>query len=213
MMSGRLEESLELTHQGIAALDRAMADFPVERPLFLESQAHNYRYMGFRLEQLKNYPAAREAFAASTSFFRESRKDTKLLTAEAIGLEGEALNFQKIGDLWTAEGHPAEAREAYRQALAVQEIIEERELAPHIGRGWAAEPYIHLEQLLGKVGTPEDAMRIAAKLHPPDPKATAATVSALANCHFRLAEMLRKDGKVNEASAQLARAEELSQDG
>src|SRR5262249_53859161 len=56
-------------------------------------------------------------------------------------------------------------------------------------------------QLITKVGTPEDALRIARVLRPPDSRTPADVLPALANCQFHLAQVLRKGGKLDEARA------------
>ncbi len=198
---------LENIRKAIATLNRALDDFPTQRRLFLEPQAHNYRYLGFRSQLLGKYPAAREAFTTATRFFRESAQNP---ARKAFCLQGEADDFQMVGDLWTAEGRTAEAQDAYRQSLAVHELIEEQDLAKQIKAGWAANHYTQLDQILAKVGTPEDALSIARVMRPVDSKTAAAVLAALANCRFRLADVLRKGGKLDEATAQVAKAEEIT---
>jgi tetratricopeptide (TPR) repeat protein len=198
--------NIEEIRHAIAVLDRALEDFPDQRDKFLEQQAHNYGLLALHHAELKEYPAAREASAASTTFFREFAKTG----GKATGLEGEAVNFQRIGDYWTAEGRTKEAHEAYREALAVNELIEEQGLALQITPGWIAGHYDELDRVLAKVGTPDDASRIAQVLRPVDAKAGAAVLAALANCHLRLAEVLRKGGKLDDASAQVAKAKEIA---
>jgi serine/threonine protein kinase/tetratricopeptide (TPR) repeat protein len=192
--------------QAIAVLDRALEDFPDQRYRFVENQGHNYRYLAFHHANLKEYRVAREALASSTSFFREMAKTRW----KATGLQGEAVNFQRIGDYWTAEGRTNEAHEAYRRSLAIHELIEQQGLAPQITTGWIADHYSGLDELIAKVATPEDISRIAQALRPVDPKAGAVVLAALAKCHLRLADVLREGGKLDEAAAQVAKAQEIT---
>jgi len=193
--------------KAIDATDRTLADFPVERWRFLQRQAHNYRYLAFQHASLEEFSAAREAMVKSTIFFRDSASAQKANLAEkATCLQGEASNLQNIAAYWTAEGRTNEAHEAYRQALAVHEVIEEEGLAPQITAGWAAEHYINLTAIIEKVCTPEDALRISAQLYPPAPNADAPTQTALASYYFTLAEVLRKGGKLTEAEAMCSEA-------
>jgi len=193
---------IDEVRKAIDATDRTLADFPVERWRFLQRQAHNYRYLAFQHASLKEFSAAREALVKSTTFFRDSASAQKANIAEkATCLQGEASNFQNIADYWAAEGRINEAHEANRQALAVHEVIEEEGLAPQITVGWAAEHYINLTAIIERVCTPEDALRIAAKLYPPASNADVPTQAALASYYFTLAEVLRKGGKLTEAEA------------
>ncbi|PWU18270.1 MAG: hypothetical protein C5B50_09580 [Verrucomicrobia bacterium] len=189
---------LENIRQAIATLDRALQDLPSQRQLFLEQQAHNYRKLGFRSLDMGMYPVAREAFAAATRFLRESAESPG---QKPFCLQGEADDLLMIGDAWSAEGRTAEAHDAYRQSLRIHELIEEQDLAKQIKAGWMVGHYDQLDQLIAKVATAEDALRIARVMRPIDLKTPAAVLSAVVSCHFRLAEVLRKCGKSDDAES------------
>ena len=202
------EKATEAIRKAIAVLDRAMIDFPNNRQKLVQSQAHNYRYLSFRLSNLRNYAAAREALSASTGFFRESAKNGDL-KEKSTCLQGEADNLQRIGNQWEAEGRSTEAHEAYRQALAVQELIEEQDHTQYIKADWLAEHYDDLGTIVARVGTPEDALRIAHILRPPKVKMSQGGWKQLLNCHLQLGLLLQKGGNSDEASQQFVRMAQI----
>jgi eukaryotic-like serine/threonine-protein kinase len=206
--SNQIEESTEAIHKAIAVLDRAIVDFPKNRQKFLQQQALNYRYLSFQLSDQRVYAAAREALNASTGFFRESAKSGDL-KEKATCEQGEADNFQRIGNHWQVEGRGTEAHEAYRQALAVQERIEEQDHAQYIKSDWVTTHYVQLVEVLALVGTPEDALRIAHVLRPPKVKMGQRNWQGLLRCHLQLGLLLQKGGNSDEASQQFDKIDQV----
>ena len=207
--ANRIEESTEFIRQAITVLERALVDLPAQRQIFLQPQAHNYRFLGYSLWHAGDYPGARDAFNTSTHLFRECSEKTTL-REKATCLRGQSCNFLHVGELWDADAHGSQANEAYRKALAFSELIETEDLREHITPGWIADHYIDLGQLVEKVGTPEDALRIAAILRPPVVKLNTVGLCGLTNCHLQLGILLREHGSMHEASQQFIRTDQVA---
>jgi serine/threonine protein kinase/tetratricopeptide (TPR) repeat protein len=192
----RFEESLDVIRKAISLLDQAMIDLPAERQWFLDRQAHNHRYLGFRLWNLRKYAAARDAFETSSEVFGQCEFH------KATALHGRANNSLTIGRLWEAEGRREEARKAYGEALARYETVLAQDAVQDIAPDWRNSYYGEFAGILEKIGTPEDALRIAPKLRLPGTELGAQGLGGLAACHFQLARLLQRGGRLPEADGE-----------
>ena len=92
--------------------------------------------------------------------------------------------------------------------MTLHELIEREGLAPHVDVGWAGDHYKQMGQLVEKIGTPEDALRVSRLLRPPEATSRPADLQGLAVCRLRLGNLLRKNGRTEQAREQFAAAEQ-----
>jgi tetratricopeptide (TPR) repeat protein len=205
---GRPQEYLDVVHDAIRAMDEALVHLP--QPAVLQRQAHNYRYLGFHLRDLKDNAAARQAFLTSSDFFRRSLKiSTARDKGTATALEGQADNARLIGDLWSAESNQVEAQKAYGEALEFHEQIENARLAQYLAPGWRDDHYVYMATLLQTGCSDELALKISRALKSSEVKLSVTGLNGLANCYCALETLLWNRGYRDEAKEQLARLKEL----
>jgi serine/threonine protein kinase len=203
--NSRIQEQIQYARQAVGIFDRLLEDFPERRQSLLQTQAHNYGYLGYRLAKADDYDAARAAFEASSEVFRQCAANTSE-RERATCLMGRAANSLNIANLWEVQGHGDKAQAARRESLLRYELLLTEGLERHITPGWVNGYHDSLARVLEREGTLEDALRISGELHSPGPELNADGLRGLSSCHVQIASILLGAGQSSEAEAAFRQA-------